>query len=329
MASINYSPVAFRGKAADPLIGEILFLNTTIANSLVSFEEDIKSSTIFTESINTVSMQAYTCGAPSAGGTMSLYDTEITPVKVMFYDEFCDETLRPSRFNRSMKPGAWNIISDEWNRGVLQNIGATIAQDLDSKFWNGSTSATKVAIAATVSGVSANEMAYVAASPLTLFDGVVTRMIYNGGVVGGRTAVTATASITSTNIAIEYGRLYAAAPAVLFNENTSGEMPYIYAPKSHKQLINIYNTNATYRDLFSKEGENYYYNGVQIQFVPLAENTMILCLPSSIVMCTDLLSDINEVKIDKLQANADTRFYKVVFTMFAHVVRQNKITLYK
>lgn len=328
MASINYSPVVIRGKAADPIIGEILFMNNTIAQNLVSFEEGIKASTIFTESVNQVSMQAYTCGAPTPGGTMSLYDTEITPVKVMYYDEFCDDTLRPSRFNRDMKEGAWNIISDEWNRTVLQKIAPTISQDVESKFWNGSTAATKAAVGATVSGVTAREQSYVAASPTSLFDGIVSRLIYNNGQVGGRISVVGT-TISTSNINTEYAKLYAAANPVILNDNNLGETPYIYAPYAHKQMINIFNTNATYRDTFHREGDAYFYNGIEIKFVPLPADTMILSLPSSLIMATDLLSDLNYVQIDKVQNNSDERFYKVIFTMFAHVVRQNTIVLYK
>jgi hypothetical protein len=157
------------------------------------------------------------------------------------------------------------------------------------------------------------------------FDGVITRMIYNGGAVGGRVNVIGT-TITSTNIATEYAKAYAAVPSrVLFG----AVKPFIYAPYSHKQLINIFNISATYRDLFSVQADgSYFYNGVEIKFVPLAENVMIVARPDYIVWCTDLLSDINMLKIDKIALNREDMFVKNIMTIFAHVLNQSMNVLY-
>ena len=328
--AISYTKVDIRGKAFDPVLTEILFKNKTISDNLVDFVTDVKASTIFTENLNTVTMQDWTCGAPSATGSLSLTDVEITPTKVQYYDEFCYDNLRPTRFNRSMKPGAWEIISDEFNKTVLDNVSNGIAADVENKFWNGSTSATKVLIAATVSGVTSREMAYVAASTTSKIDGVVTRMIYNNSAVGGRVSVVGV-TVSSSTIATEYGRLYDAIPTITLNNG--GERPYIYAPRSHSKYINVYNTNATYRDLFLVNGlgtdnESYFYNGVEIKFVPLPENCMIVALPSNIKLCTDLLSDINYLMIDKIANNREDHFYKAIFTLYAHVVRQSMNVLY-
>lgn len=328
--AISYTKVDIRGKAFDPVLTEILFKNKTIADSLVSFATDVKASTIFTENLSTVTMQDWTCGAPSATGSLSLTDVEITPTKVMYYDEFCYDNLRLTRFNKSMKPGAWETVSDEFNKTVLDNVSNYVSQDVENKFWNGSTTATKAIIAATVSGVTAREMAYVAASTTSKIDGVVTRMIYNNGAHGSHVTVTGV-TISSSTIATEYGRLYAAIPSITLNNGT--EQPYIYAPRSHKQYINIYNVNATYRDLFAVNNlgtpnESYFYNGIEIKFVPLPENCMICALPSNIHFCTDLLSDINYLMIDKIANNREDFFYKSTFTLFAHVTRQTMNVLY-
>ena len=41
--AITYNSVDFRGVAAEPIIEELLFENDTIANGLVTFEEDVKA----------------------------------------------------------------------------------------------------------------------------------------------------------------------------------------------------------------------------------------------------------------------------------------------
>jgi len=108
----------------------------------------------------------------------------------------------------------------------------------------------------------------------------------------------------------------------------AAEAPVIFAPKSHKQLINIYNSNATYRDLFSKDGDKYFYNGLEIRFVPLAGSVLIITLPSWISWCTDLLSDFSTIKIEKIAANREDMFLKAIYTLESYVGNQALITLY-
>lgn len=334
--AISYTKVDIRGVAVEPVFAEILFMNNTVGKNLVNFQENIKSDTIVTELANTVTMQAYASGAPTSSGANTLTDRSVTPVKVMFYHEFDPETLRPTRFKRDMKAGAWNIDSQEFTNLIMDTYSRSIALDAESKFWNNALAATKTAVAALTAGtaqtsVGSAEQTLVAATTAGLFDGVITTMIYNNGAVGGRVKVAGT-TITSSNIATEYGKVYAAIPAKVLNGD-GGEAPYLYAPYSHKQLINIYNVTATYRDLFSVTGlgtanEKYFYNGVEIQFVPVPENVIVCALPTHIMWLTDLQSDMSELKIDKIANNREDMFVKAIFTEYAHVIRQSMNVLY-
>jgi hypothetical protein len=339
--AISYSKVDIRGKAVEPVFAEILFKNNTIGKGLVNFQENIKADTIVTENGMTVAMQAYTSGAPSASGAINLYDKSITPTKIMYYDEFDPETLRSSRFNRDMAAGAWNLGSSEFENLVMTNYSGKIANDVESKFWNNATAATKTAVAALTAGtaqtsVSTAEQALVAATTAGLFDGVVTTMIYNtpyqgaSAGVGGRVKVVGT-TVDGTNIAAEYAKVYAAIPSRVLNGND--EAPLIYAPYSHKQFINIYNSAATYRDLFSVTGlgtanETYFYNGIKIEFVPLPEKVIVCAIPSNILWLTDLQSDISTLVIDKIANNREDRFIKAIMTQYAWIVRQSMNVLY-
>lgn len=330
--AISATIVDIRGKAFEPIIEEILFENKTVADNLVAFETDVKAETIFTENVNIATMQAYTSGTPTSSGTLGLTDVSVTPTKVMFYQEFDMNTLRTSRFKRDMKKGAWNTASGEFERTVLAAYGKAISYDAELKFWSGITSATKTAIAALTPGtgqtsVGAAEQTWAAAQTASLVDGVVAKMIYNNGALGTRIKRLGT-TITSSNIAAEYAKVYGDIPAVVLN--AASEKPYIYAPYSHKQLINIYNISATYRDLFSVDmkADKYFYNGIEIKFVPLPENCMIAALPSHLVWCTDLLADIQYMEINKVANNRDDQFIKTVFTQAAHVVNQRYNVLY-
>jgi len=331
--AISYSAlVDIRGQAVDPVISEIIFENKTISEGLVAFETGIKAGTIFTENSNSVVMQSWAVN-PSASGTIGINDVLITPVKVEYLDAFTPNDLRTSRFNRDMKPGAWNDVSDEFAKMILNGVAKSISADAENKFWNGATSATKTAVAALTAGTlntqaSTQEKALVAAMPTNLLDSVITRAIYNNAAVGGRIKVVGTAAITASTIVAQYQLLYTSIVAETLS--ASEEKAFIYAPRSHKQLINIANVNLTYRDVFSVDmvADKYYYLGVEIKFVPIAENVMLVAVPSSIKWCTDLLEDLNMVVIDKYPQPRKDYFYDVVFTIFAHVTNQKFNTLY-
>lgn len=329
--AISATIVDIRGKAYEPVLEELLFENKTIADNLVSFEPDVKNESIFTENTNVVTLQAYSSGAPTSQGTFNLVDTSVTPTKVMFYHEFDPNTLRPSRFKRSMKPGAWEMMSTEFERTVLAAYGKEVSLDAETKWWSGILAATKTAIAALTPGtgqgsVGAAEQTWAAAQTATQFDGVVAKMIYNNGALGTRVKVAGT-TISSTNVATEYGKVYAAIPAVVLAQT---EKPFLYAPYSHKQFINIFNVSATYRDLFSVDikADKYFYNGIEIKFVPVPENCIIAALPSNLIWCTDLVADINKMEINKIANNREDMFVKHIFTIAAHVARQSNNVLY-
>lgn len=327
--AISATIVDIRGKAYEPIIEELLFENKTVAEGLVAFEDDVKSETIFTENDNTATMQAYTSGAPSSSGTLTLLDIAVTPTKLMFYQEFDPNTLRSSRFKRDMKAGAWSTASSEFERVILGSYSKAISYSAELKFWSGITAATKVSIAALSPGtgqdeVGAAEQTWAAAQTASLVDGIVAKMIYNNGALGTRVKRLGT-SVTSSTIAAEYAKIYGDIPAVVL---ASGDAPFLYAPHSHKQLINIFNVSATYRDLFSVQGDKYFYNNVEIKFVPLPENCMIAAKKDHLIWCTDLASDINFMEINKIANNRDDMFVKHVFSQAAHVVNQAYNVLY-
>ena len=339
--ALNYSIVDYRGKAAEPILEELLFTNKTVSEGLVTFDDQVKSETIFTEASADVTMQAFTSGAPSALGGANLFDTVVTPTKVMYYTEFDPNTLRPSRFKRDMANGAWEMLSNEFETLVIGGIYANkISADAEVKFWSGVKAATKVSIAALSVGtaqtsVSAPEQTLIAAQTASEIDGIVAKMIYNDsnsghtGSLGGRIKVSGV-TVTSSTIKAEYDKLYAAAPAVVIAAE-DGEAPFIYAPRSHKQLINIYNNTPTnYKDAFSVSDDKtqYFFNGVEIKFVPVPENVMILSKKSRLFWCTDLASDISTIAVDKIANNREDRFVKAVMTCAAHVGRQAENVLY-
>lgn len=314
------------------IITEILFRNETVEKGLVAFETGIKAGRIITENLNSVTMQAWTVNPTgSEAGAIGLEDTLVTPVKVEYIDKFTPDDLRSTRFNRDMKPGAINDVSDEFNKLVLNGVAPLISLDAESKFWNGATAGTKTAVAALTSGtgqasVGAAEKTLVAAMPTTLFDSLTARIIYNKAAVGKRIKVAGT-TLSESNIATEMGKVYNAIPDVVLS---GADKPFIYAPRNVKKFINNFNLAQTYRDTFTVDlaTGKYFYLDVEIVFVPLASNVIVAGIPMNFMWCTDVLDDYANIEIAKYPAPRKDYFYDVIFTVFAHVVNQKFNVLY-
>jgi hypothetical protein len=337
--SITYNKVDIRGVAAEPIIEEILFENQTIAKSLVTFETDVKAETIFTEASATATLQEFICGLPTSAGGLSAFDSVVTPKKAMFYQEFCPDNLRFSRFKRDMPAGAWNNMSSEFDRVVIGGIYAKkMSLALEQEFWIGVTAATKIAVAALTAGtgqgaVGAAEKTAVAALTASQIDGVLVKMIYNDSNptqtagLGARIKV-AGAVLTPANLKAEFDKIYAAIPSEVL---AGAEQPIIYAPRNLKQmLVTANNVASDFNKPFQINDANtdFRFNGLLIEFVPVPNNVVIVALKSHLFWVTDLASDNNTMKIDKIAENREDMFIKSVLSIGAHVANQKFNVLY-
>jgi hypothetical protein len=71
-----------------------------------------------------------------------------------------------------------------------------------------------------------------------------------------------------------------------------------------------------------------YFNGVKVEFVPLPEKVVIAALKSHLFWCTDLVSDINTMQMEKIANNREDMFLKNNMTIAAHVANQKFNVLY-
>lgn len=334
LMAISYtSPTTITGDVYAEVMNEVLYQNNTIGRKLVRFIRDVKANVPIRTLAVTVADQAYSSGAPSSSGTLTPGDKLITPVKRMFYQEFDYETLRGTAHGTNMKSGAFNIIDDEFARNVIALIGPKQALAIESRFWNGATSATQTAVAALTPGtnqneVSAAEQAYVASLTAGPVDGILTKLIYNTGAVGSRYKVAGT-TLSGSNIKTEIDKVYVRISPKLLQAGNIDQVT-IFMPYSCKQFIEIYNNTATnFKDLFVRNADGTYkYAGIQIEFVPIPDNTMIAGIAMDIVWCTDLLDDVNTINVDKIANNREDYFLKTIYTMESWIFNQSEKVVY-
>lgn len=339
--AISYTPVDIRGHAVEPIFEEILYANKTIEKGYVVFNDRIKANTIISEGSVDVTAQLYTGQALSSSGSMTVTDRAVTPLKLEYKQTFLEEALRTSRFNRDMKPGAWNIESNEFASKVLATYGANVSEDAEAKFWGAISSTTKTAIAALTPGagqgsITAATQTAVAAltADATGMDGVFAKLLYDNGALGSYIKVTGT-TVTSSNIAAEFSKIYQAIPANVLENTKAGQEAVIWAPRAWKQLIKIANNavGAAQQVNFLVEGsgasERIFYNGVEIFFVPTPNNLMAYANSrDAISWNTDLVDDVTRFEVGKVANDGDLKFVRAIYTMAAHVVRAANGVLY-
>jgi hypothetical protein len=334
--ALTYAPLDIRGVAVSPILEQVFFANKTIADGLVTFNDNIKAGTIFTEAGLSVTAQLYTGLALTSAGSLNVTDRLITPVKLEYKQTFLQEALRNSRFNTTMKGGAWEIESSEFASTVLAMVGPAVSQDAETQFWSGITSTTKTAIASLTPAAGQGSMTAatqtaVATMTAGAVDGVYSKILYDNAAIGGYIKVAGTA-ITSSNIAGEYAKIYAAIPSENLSDTMSPTL--IYAPRTHRQLIRIANNSVGAAQqvnfLFDSASNDSkcYYNGVEVAFVPLPSDKMYAQRKSAISWNTDLTDDVNKFEVGKLQADADVQFVRSIYTLAANVGQASKGVLY-
>lgn len=344
---INFTGTKRNHSELEEITQEIYSNSGTFRDNIIDIEEGHKSGTDVYESKVVVAMTALNTGEVTATGDIDL-DANKTPVSLFTYnyeDRIDDNVLKGTRFEKSMKAGAFNVVSDEFDKKVLIQVAPAIGEDLENKIWNGATTATKAAIAALTPGagqgsITAAAQTLVAAMPTTLFDSIATKILYNdsqakttpGAGLGDYVKVTGT-TVTSSNIAAEYGKIYAGAPEKVLNSTNTEEMPYIFAPRGDRQLIKIANNavGAAQQVNFLVEGsgatEKISYNGVEIKFVPLV-GFRILAPGKYLKLLMDLSSDVSALQVGQVANGAMQRFIKNVGSIATWVVNQRYITLY-
>ena len=341
---INFTGSTRNQSELEEIQAELYQDSKTFREAVIDIQEGHKSGTDVYESKVEVAMTALNTGEVTATGNIDLNfsNTPVSLVAFNYEDIIDDNSLKGTRFEKSMKAGAFNTVSDEFDKKVLIDVTPAIGADLENKIWNGATAATKAAVALLVPGagqgsITAAAQTAVAAMPTTLFDSLVVRTLYNnsqaktipGAGLGDYDKVTGT-TVTSANIAAQTALLYAGANSKL-TDNPDAEF---FMPLGHKQLIKIANNavGAAQQVNFLVEGsganEKIYYNGHKINFHPIGDTFMIFTMPKYLKVWMDLKGDLSSLQIGQVANGAMQRYIKNTQAMSTWVTNQRYITLY-
>lgn len=345
--AINYTGGTTNQTELEEIQKELYAESFTLREALIDINEGHKSGADVYESGVSVTAKAATTGKVTATGDIDL-SVNKTPVPLTSfeYQDIIEESaLKGTRFERSMRAGAFNIVSDEFDQKVLIDVAPAIGEDVENMLWNGATTAQKALIAGLTPGagqgsISAGAQTLVAAMPTRLVDSLPATILYNssqakatpGAGLGDYIKVPSISAITASSIAGEYEKMYAVVPSKVVNHRS--EPSKIFAPLAHRQLIKIANNqvsatadNKNFLIEGSGESERISYNGHVIEFVPLV-GFMIFAIPSYLKVLMDLVSDVSELQIGQVSDGARQRYIKNIQTMATWVVGQKYITLY-
>jgi len=344
--AITYSGSAVNQTELEEIQSELYQDSATFREAVIDIQEGHKSGTdVYESKVSVTAIAATTAGVTATGNIdLAVQKSPVNLVSFEFQDVIKETTLLQSRFERSMKAGAFEHVSDEFDRKVLIDVTPAIGEAVETMIWNGATTATKAAIAALTPGagqgsISAGAQTLVAAMPTALVDSLPATILYNasqsktvpGAGIGDYKKVLSIAAVTSATIAAEYGKLYAAGDQKVVNNTVNPAL--IFAPLGDKQLMKIANNSvgAASNQNFLFEGtgvnEKAYYNGIEVKFVPLV-GFRVLTIPVYLKVLMDLKSDMSSLQIGPMANGAMERFIKNIQTMATWVTNQRYITLY-
>lgn len=334
---MTYNPVYFQGDIAQEIHSAVLEANRTSERKLLREEDNIKFERVLSSISGSVAWQAYKeklretdLAALAAVNDWKLGDRKITPKQIMAFDVVTMNQLRSTRFSKDMAPGANNLGSTLFEQTATGYLIPRMGKSYEALTYQSITAVTKAAIAASATPTAAQK-AWAAAQTPFEFDGLIASMIM-AGVEDATNAVKVVVgtAITSANIADEYKKIFTLVDAA---ELEAGGV-VLYAPLSDLQLIIANNDNQLYRDKFTVTGEGktqtVKYLTLPIEFVPTGQARFAGYggETGDFVHGTDLLSDVTEFKIDKVNNFSDDLFYKMVATSATTVLNAYKKVLY-
>ncbi|MDF7810756.1 hypothetical protein [Hymenobacter sp. YC55] len=323
--AFTYTPFKHTGKHASEIFSEVVEEAATTAQNLITFYDNVKDEINLTTFSGEPEFDAYQekireADLDNYATELEASDYTMVPKKMQSIILFEMDKLRGTRFGESMKAGANNIQSTTFESAARTHLTPRYALAFEKKIWCSITPATKTLIANS-NTATVSQKAWAAAqttSAKNVVDGLIAKAI-----LAGIKPLSAT-TITSTNLKDQYEKLFVELPSAVLGKKEC----LVYAPHSHKLMIDIFNTNQTYRDIFKVSGDVYTFHGKRIAFVSLPENSLVSGLGPEFGAATDLLSDSVSFEIGKVNNVGDQMFSKLTCSLDTGIVVPSQKVLY-
>lgn len=183
--AVTYTGTKTQSGEYAEIVQEIYADSPTFRGETIEIVEGHKSGMEIYESSAEITFSAANYGSVTADNVALKAQKSKVNLNTFNVEGIIDESsLKGTRFEKSMAAGAYNVVSDEFDKAVLVQVTPAVGASLESNVWNGATAATKAAIAALTPGagqgsISAGAQALVAAMPTTFFDSIPATMLYN------------------------------------------------------------------------------------------------------------------------------------------------------
>lgn len=341
----NYTGSKYPQSIVEEIFKDVYSEARTLSNGLVNVDINHKSNTEVTETTTSVLQQAYDIDGVDLTGAGTVNDTYATVVnlnKFQYDGKVLYNQLNGTRFEKSIKAGAADYISGEYEQKVVANRIPAIGASVEKSIWNGATTALKASIAGLTAGASQGSLtaygqALIPLMPTNQFNSIPATIIYNssnaktvaGAGLGDYIKVLTPIVLTSANIADEYLKMYETHFASVKGNGGSSTMIHkIFAPLGDKALMVSANKGATtVNPDFVQIGDNFTYNGYTIEFVDL-DGFRIMGDPDFLLFLTDLTNDAQSFEQQRGANLADFQIWKSIMYAETFPVNQRYITLY-
>ena len=283
----------YAGEFAGDYISAALLSGNTLANGGITIKPNVKYQEVIKKLNLSDALTAATCDFTASADKISLVERILSPTELQVNLELCKKDYRSDWEAIQMGISAYDNLPPTFADFLIGQVAAKVAESIENTIWNGE-----------VGG----------ATGYALFDGILHKLADATADIPNGQELTA-ATITSSNVIDELGKVVDAIPAALYGS----EDLHIYIPQNvHKAYVRTlggfavqaFGSGAT--ESAASVGANgvgnngtTWYNGQGLTFDGiklfvangLPNNKMVAAERSNLFFGTGLQSDLNEVKV--------------------------------
>ena len=216
-------------------------------------------------------LQDADCSFSSTGeGTLDQKSFEVCPVKINL--EYCQRTFEVDYLSQLLRPGSNNaeIMPASVESFLLEQVALKVSADTEQIVWKGNTAT--------------------ASYPLSICDGLEKQLLADGTVID----VSATASITVSNVIAELTKLYNAIPEQIILEDDLRIFLSPAAHRAYRQALAAASSEAYFMQNYSE----LHFLDVKLSVAPgISTNKMVAARKSNLLLLTDLMGDFEDIQI--------------------------------